>query len=162
MANNHMNRYQRGIKVAPFLFLAPNVLIFVIFVIIPMFMGFFYSFTDFKGLGRANWVGLANFARLLKDRSFYLALGNTLWFVICGLIVLYVVSLLLAYQLTKPNQVLHLFQNLFLLAFDDRLCGGGGYVEVDSERHLRCHQRFAQTVGGANRSSSCRTPALPD
>jgi len=69
----------------PYLLLLPAVLFMLIIVIYPMLKTINYSFTDFK-VWKANnvkFVGLENYANLLKDPAFLLACANTIkWVVI--------------------------------------------------------------------------------
>lgn len=58
--------HHRGI--INFLFLFPLLFTFAVTVIIPMFVGFFYSFTDWNGISYTKMVGFANYATMLKSR----------------------------------------------------------------------------------------------
>lgn len=56
----------------------PMVVYFMIFIIVPMFMGIWGSFTDWAGFSNTqNFVGLANYTRLLGDKIFLRAVLNT-------------------------------------------------------------------------------------
>ncbi|MBO0993145.1 carbohydrate ABC transporter permease [Bacillus sp. SD088] len=64
-----------------FLFMFPFVFVFLIFNIYPILLTFYYSLTDYTGMGgigNANFIGAENYARLIGDGYFYSALGNTL------------------------------------------------------------------------------------
>ena len=50
---------------APWLFLAPGMLMFSIYVIIPIFQSIWISFYDWDGLGPKTWIGLDNYVELL-------------------------------------------------------------------------------------------------
>ena len=67
---------------APLLFLAPNMLIFCIFIIIPAVLGLRMSLYDWSILGKKQFAGLANFNTLITDRMFWKSLGNTLRYVL--------------------------------------------------------------------------------
>lgn len=77
-------------------FCAPNIVLFVIFFLIPAIMGVSYSFTDYNGLNRMNFVGLGNYKRLFMDVEYYLVLLNTIKFTIINVPIGYFVALLLA------------------------------------------------------------------
>jgi len=67
-----------------YFFVAPFVVVFCVFNLWPTLYTFMLSFTDLKGLrSDLNFVGLANFAKLVKDPYFWGALGNT--FIIWGI-----------------------------------------------------------------------------
>ncbi|MGH3346632.1 MAG: carbohydrate ABC transporter permease [Nocardioides sp.] len=58
-------------------FLAPGVVLYVVFVLSPFAQAFHYSLTDWTGISpEFEYVGLANFERLLDDSLFLTALGN--------------------------------------------------------------------------------------
>ena len=67
-------------RLAPFLFLAPGMLMFALYVIIPIFQSIWISFFDWDGLGKATWVGSGNYTELLDDDAFYTSLkNNVIW-----------------------------------------------------------------------------------
>lgn len=64
------------------LFLLPWIIILLLFWFFPLVYSFILSFTQYTVLsGRAEWVGLSNYLRLLKDPDFWTALKNTSFFV---------------------------------------------------------------------------------
>lgn len=71
-------------KVGPWLFVLPILLLHLVVVAGPSISAIYYSFTDWKGLGKANFIGLANYRRLFFDDStFRSAFGhNVLWLAI--------------------------------------------------------------------------------
>ena len=63
------------------LFIAPGLIIFFIFFILPVVFGFGFSFTDWNQyLTEINFIGLKNFQEIFEDRVSMLALKNTLIF----------------------------------------------------------------------------------
>jgi ABC-type sugar transport system permease subunit len=58
--------------------LAPVAVILVIFRVYPIVISLARSFTNWDGLYRHDWVGLANYVRFVKDGSFWIILRNTL------------------------------------------------------------------------------------
>ena len=65
----------------PWLFLALPLLMYFVWVILPVFQSLLFSLTDRESiLTQAKFVGLANFVRLFQDPQFYLALkNNSVW-----------------------------------------------------------------------------------
>ena len=57
--------------------LAPVIILFSVYIVMPVAMAFYYSFTDFSGIGKPNLIGFTNYVRLFKDEIFYTALKNT-------------------------------------------------------------------------------------
>lgn len=59
--------------------IAPFLIIFIIFTVIPVLMSFFLSFTSFDMLQAPSFIGLSNYINLfLNDDVFLIALKNTL------------------------------------------------------------------------------------
>ena len=52
------------IAITPWLFLAPGILFFAIYVLIPVFQSFNVSLYDWDGLGAAEYVGLRNYEEM--------------------------------------------------------------------------------------------------
>jgi multiple sugar transport system permease protein len=70
-------------------FVAPALLVIFIFFFVPVAAAFLLSFTDFDiyALGNLEYlrfVGLGNYLRLIQDPLFWIALRNTLYFVLIG------------------------------------------------------------------------------
>jgi ABC-type sugar transport system permease subunit len=78
-------RYRRFLSrnMVPYVFLAPATLIFAVYLVVPMGMSFWYSLTDWSGLGPKHYVGLSNYRQVFTDPTTRLALKNTaIWTVI--------------------------------------------------------------------------------
>lgn len=70
-------------KIVPWLFVLPILLVHLVVVIGPSLSAFYYSLTDWSGVGAADFVGLENFRRLLLEdadykRAFF---NNVLWLI---------------------------------------------------------------------------------
>ncbi|MFI3175427.1 MAG: sugar ABC transporter permease [Bacillota bacterium] len=63
--------------VTAYLFLAPALLFFIGFVIVPMGIAIFSSFYNY-GLDTFSFTGLTNYMRMLSDPVFFIALKNTI------------------------------------------------------------------------------------
>jgi len=60
-----------------YLFILPFLIIFVIFSIYPIFRTLYLSFTNFNGFGQARFIGISNYTRVIGDKLFWSAFGNT-------------------------------------------------------------------------------------
>lgn len=71
-------------RIAPYVFVAPFVAVFLAFSLYPLIFTARLSFTNWRGFGAAEWVGLDNYAYLLGNAGFWSALGNSagLWVLI--------------------------------------------------------------------------------
>lgn len=83
------------------LLLLPNLIGFLAFTLIPVFASFFLSFTSWDMLTPVKWVGLSNYAELLKDETFIKVFWNTIYFAGVSVPLGIVISLLLAVALDR-------------------------------------------------------------
>lgn len=81
---------------APYLFLAPFYLLFVVFWAGPIILSLFLALLQWNGMTAPQFVGLANFWELVRDPLFWTALKNTLVFVAWYEVLLIGLGLLLA------------------------------------------------------------------
>ena len=65
-----------------YLVLLVPLLYYIFFVIVPIFIGAGYSLFSWKGGASIKYVGLRNYALILKDKAFIQALKNNLWVII--------------------------------------------------------------------------------
>jgi multiple sugar transport system permease protein len=84
-----------------FLLLLPNILGFLAFTLIPVFASFFLSFTSWDMLTPLKWVGIDNYANLLKDETFVKVFWNTIYFAGVSVPLGMVISLFLAVALDQ-------------------------------------------------------------
>lgn len=81
--------------------LLPTILVYTIFIIAPIFMAIYYSFTKYSGIGKPKFVGLQNYKRLLLDKVFLTSFKNTLIMLIVAFILLMIVAFLVALLLNN-------------------------------------------------------------
>lgn len=96
----HKRRPFGRYRIAPLVFTSGVVVLFVLFFLAPGALGLFYSFTDFRGWGAADFVGLQNYSELLGDPDFYGSLVRTLLYTLFSVPVGYVLSLGMAVAIT--------------------------------------------------------------
>lgn len=76
--------------------LAPNLLIILAFLVIPMFSSFAYSFTSGGMLGERNFVGLQNYLSAVNNPIFLRTLGNTVQYALLTVPTVIVIALTIA------------------------------------------------------------------
>lgn len=103
-------RYRTGV-----LFLLPALVLFVYFSWIPIVKGFIISFQKFDILGQSEFVGLANFKKLLSHDLFYIAWWNTTVFVVLGLAVGYFIPIILAIAINEMRHLRRYFRVSYYL-----------------------------------------------
>ncbi len=85
------------------LFVTPNIVLFLLFFVSPAFVGLKYSFTNYNGLMKNDWIGLQNYIELFEDSEFYAALINTVKYSLVTVPLGYVTALILALILTSKS-----------------------------------------------------------
>ncbi|WP_282945182.1 carbohydrate ABC transporter permease [Cellulomonas endometrii] len=86
-------------QLAPYAFISPFFVLFTVFMLVPIVAGVYLSTTEWAGLGTPEFVGAANYTRLLRDASFGAALANTAFYTAFAMIVVLPLSLLIALAL---------------------------------------------------------------
>ena len=87
---------------APWCFLAPYLVVFLGFFLLPALWSAVVSLTDWKIVGTPRFVGLKNYARLFGDPLFFTALKNTLVYTVVIVPLTALVGLGLALLLNQP------------------------------------------------------------
>lgn len=82
-------------------FLVPTLLVYVVFIILPIFIAIGYSCTRYSGIGKARFIGLDNYKRLFHDQLFWKSLQNTAIIFVLASVLLLVLSFLLALLLNN-------------------------------------------------------------
>jgi multiple sugar transport system permease protein len=78
------------------LLIAPNLILFTVFITVPVLLGLGISFTSWNLVGSPKWIGLANYRELLKDPQVPQAIVTTMQFLLFGVVPTVVLGLLLA------------------------------------------------------------------
>ncbi|WP_204115560.1 carbohydrate ABC transporter permease [Shimia biformata] len=103
-------------RLAPWLFLAPGIFMFLVYVIIPIFQSINISFYDWDGLGEATWVGTGNYVELMDDDAFYTSLkNNVIWLVLYMLAI--PMGLFVALFLNQTVRGIRIYKSLFFFPF---------------------------------------------
>ena len=92
-------------------------LLFFIFHTIPFLRGIFYSFTDWKGYGNWNFVGLRNYAHMFVDGDILNSYKFTLEFAVITTILVNVISLVLACALNSNIKFKNGIKALYFLPY---------------------------------------------
>lgn len=112
-----MNRKTRD-RITIILFLLPALILFVIFVIYPIFRSLYFSLFDWNGLGPAtDFIGLDNFKRILTDKIFQKAVVNNILIAALSLVVQLPVSLAIAVMVGRDFPGRGLFRTIFFLPY---------------------------------------------
>lgn len=110
------------LQIAPWLFVAPALFFFSIYVIIPIFQSISISFYEWNGLynaqgeSTAKWVGFNNYIKLLDDDNFYTSLkNNIIWLLLFMLAV--PAGLAIALFLNQTVTGMRFYKSMFFFPF---------------------------------------------
>ncbi|WP_229230184.1 carbohydrate ABC transporter permease [Sinomonas cyclohexanicum] len=101
-------RRGRGDLRVALIFVAPALVGFVLFYLVPTIRGIYLSFTDYSILGNPVWVGVKNYVKIFQDKLFWNSMGVTLEYVLLNIVVQTVVALglaLLMYHVAKSTVI---------------------------------------------------------
>ena len=79
----------------------PGLLLFVFAILAPICLSVYYGFTDYSGMGTADFIGLANYKELLHDKAFAISLRNSLLLAIGFICVQHPLAMIVAAVLDK-------------------------------------------------------------
>ncbi len=98
------------------LFCLPGFVAYCVFLIFPILMGIYYSFMDWNGISKSyNFIGFANYAKLLTDKKFGAALLFNFRYTIMLIVGVVVISVILALLLNKEFKGRSFFRTLYFL-----------------------------------------------
>jgi multiple sugar transport system permease protein len=113
-SNAWWSRHQKTL--APWLFLAPALVMFGVYVIAPIFESMALSLYEWDGLGTPKFVGIQNYLELWEDPDFWKSLQNNLiW--IFGFMLAVPAGLFLALFLNQTVFGIRLVKSLFFFPF---------------------------------------------
>lgn len=98
-------------------FLAPAVVLFVVFTLGPAIFSLFAGFTRWNGLSAPVWVGLDNYVQLAQDRLFLVSVANTAFFTVLFVVLALVSSIAVALLLNSKARGVPVARFLWLLPF---------------------------------------------
>ena len=94
----------------------PALAVFTVFKLYPALSGVFYAMTDWNGLYQTySFIGLANFAEVLKDVNYWRSIEFTLKYVLVMVAVANVVALALAVAIESRKRGKGLFRTIFYM-----------------------------------------------
>ena len=106
-ASSYRSRTGERYNLFGYLFIAPAMLLYLVFNVWPIFRGFLMAFTDYRFIyPNTRWAfnGLSNFTEMYRDPLFWHSAGVSLRYTLFVLPLIVVVSLLLAIIITKARR----------------------------------------------------------
>ncbi len=99
----------------PVLLLIPALAIIGCWCYYPLLRGMVMALQDYKIVGDSKFVGLDNFIVLAADRSFWMSIGRTLYFVVLNMLMAFLAPIALAILLTEVPRGKIFYRTLFFL-----------------------------------------------
>jgi multiple sugar transport system permease protein len=110
-----MNQDKLEQAIVGYLFVLPDVLGLLIFLIGPMLLALVISLTDWRLVGDPAFVGLHNYEIILRDPRFGESLGRTMLYTIGFVPVVYTLSLGMAVLLARPRRGNTWFRTIYFM-----------------------------------------------
>jgi raffinose/stachyose/melibiose transport system permease protein len=96
-------------------FMLPAFILFTFVLFVPIVQSVYYSFCDYKGFTKPVFIGFDNYKTLLSDKTFVIALKNSMFFLIFSCVSQLVIGLFYAALLTNIKRGRNLFKNVIYL-----------------------------------------------
>ena len=102
-------------NVAAVVFALPFIIGFTAFLIAPMLISLYYSFTDFNLLREPRWIGLDNFVRMIGDARLHNSFRVTFYFAFTSVPLRIMFALAIALLLLKSTRMMGLYRAMYYL-----------------------------------------------
>lgn len=112
-----MKRKNKKVDTVYYLGVGCMAVLFFIFHTCAFLKGIFYSFTDWKGYGTWNFVGLKNYFYVFKNKDILTAYAFTFKFAIVSTIAVNIISLLLACALNAKIRFKNFLKGIYFLPY---------------------------------------------
>src|SRR5579862_1720037 len=95
--------------------IGPNIVMYTVFISIPILFAIFLSFTTWGLVGAPHFVGLANYREMFNDPMVLTSIVTTLLFLAFGVIPTVVLGLLLAMLINYPVRFITALRTLYFV-----------------------------------------------
>lgn len=105
----------RSTKLTAAAFLAPAVLLYGVFFVLPMAQAFYYSLFRWRGLSQnKDFIGAQNFRELAGDPIFWMAMKHNFTFLSAGILITLPLALFFAYVISRKVRGASSYRAVFL------------------------------------------------
>ena len=104
-------------RIIAYTFLLPNIIGFLVFILIPVIASFLMSFTSWNGFGVVEFIGLDNYKQLLKDDNFKISFFNSILFMVISVPITLFLSMLIAVALNQGIRFVKVFRTAVFLPY---------------------------------------------
>ena len=106
---------QRKTDLVGYAFLAPNLIGFLVFTLIPFAYSFYISFFKWDAIGDMEFVGLRNYIKLFQDSGFRISLKNTMYYTFVNVPLVLIFGMILALCIHKIPRCKTFFRTTYFL-----------------------------------------------
>ncbi|WP_281533145.1 carbohydrate ABC transporter permease [Anaerocolumna aminovalerica] len=79
----------------------PGILVFIFAILAPISLSFYYGFTSYSGMGKAEFISLDNYIELFSDKNFHISLRNSLFLALGFIFIQHPLAIIVAVILDK-------------------------------------------------------------
>ncbi len=90
-------------KKSPYIFIAPFLLMFLIFWVWPIIQSFIWSLFDWDGLSKPKFIQLRNYSTLFRDVDFLISLRNTVIAALVYIVIMVTIAIVLGFLLSSAK-----------------------------------------------------------
>lgn len=102
-------------RLIPYIFIAPNMIVFTVFIFVPILFAFYISLTEWSLIGTPEFIGLGNYLAMAQDDQFWRSLYNTLIYTIGTVPTSIALGLLVALGLNRKLPGRALLRSVFFV-----------------------------------------------
>lgn len=105
-------------EVTGWIFVVPSLIVFTLFMFLPIILGFWYSLTDYTGLSaQYNFVGFSNYIKMFQDRYFNVSIKNNIIYAVLFSVLTMLLALALATLLNGLKRFRKIFRMVFFMPY---------------------------------------------
>ena len=109
-------RQDKNSRIIIFTFLIIPVIHLLIFSYIPIFTNFYWSLTNYKGVGTPKFIGLKNYQRIFTDPQYLKVFKNCLWYMVVAIPQL-IFAFGLAIVVNRKFRGLNVFKSILIIPY---------------------------------------------
>lgn len=110
-----MSSYKKAQRNIALLFLLPNLLGFLVFIVYPVLKSLYISFFNWDGLGTKEFIGLENYLSLLSDSTFRVSFWNNIHYTVVTVPLSIILGILIAMLMNVRMKGIQVFRVIYFL-----------------------------------------------
>ena len=110
-----MSSYKKAQRNIALLFLLPNLLGFLVFIVYPVLKSLYISFFNWDGLGTKEFIGLENYLSLLSDSTFRVSFWNNIHYTVVTVPLSIILGILIAMLMNVRMRGIQVFRVIYFL-----------------------------------------------